>query len=299
MPQRKGVRPPMKTLGGKSQLLDPLIEVLDYSVEEYDLTGICDLFLGGNRIHTHYEHPYIEFRLGNEIDRGVLALHRCLQDPDKVEDLLDQIQLIDDPNIINAEVFETFKQEIDTTIDEVAAAAMTYVVTEYSRAADRQTFCQENVNRGIKIDKVALKFYALEGVYEDVIYTNDDYEFSFDKYKHRDDYLFILDPPYVETDANGKTKETKAYKHKFNLERQEGLVDNLLKDDLKAKVILCGYPNDIYDRLTDSNGFYCYFIGMVHVASSSTGRKRPEFIWTNFPIPEYALPTAPFDIDEE
>lgn len=298
MPQRKGVKAYTKVMGGKSQLLAALFKVFDYVVEEHDLTGLLDLFCGTNMIQTCYAHPYIEFRLANEIDRGVYALHCCMQDPDKVEDLLDQIQLVADSEIFTEAVFEAFKHELETTPDEVAAAAMTYVVTEYSRAANRQDYCHANVDRGINIGSVAKKFYAVEGVLEDMVFTNTDYEEQFHEYKHREDYLFVIDPPYCQTDAKGKTKATAAYRHEFKPEDQEKLIENLLSDDLKAKVILCGYENSLYEKFTDSGKYQRYFIGEVTVSSSSTGRKRNEYIWVNFEVPDHALPPVPFDGDE-
>lgn len=292
-------RDPLKTLGGKSQLIDTLMEIFTYCIDEYNIRGICDLFMGGNRLFLHLESSQITFKLANEIDRGIIAFFNCLQYPDKVDQLIDIIVLLADH--MDADNFkESMEVRLNEETEEVLAAALTYIVTEYSRAANRKDYCQMNVDKGIDIAKLD-KFYNLEEVISGIHLVCGDYEDQFHKYKNKEDFLLWLDPPYVRTkESRGISIETSGYVHSFDIHRQEQLVDHLLSEECKAKVVLCGYKNDIYKRLEHSNKFHCYFVGMVHVPSSATGKKRAEYIWCNFELSNYLLHNVlPLPIYEE
>lgn len=290
---------PIPTLGGKSQLINTLTEIFNYCIEEYALIGACDYFMGGNRLFLHLDNNQVRFKLANEIDRGMVAFFRCLQDSYQTDQLIEMIWRLADQ--INTE--EKFKKACELRLlegtDLVLAGALTYIVTKYSRAANRQFFCKTNAESGI--DTASLdKFIGLDEVIGDVQIICGDYKEQFHKYKHREDFLIWLDPPYLITEDNkmskrgnkktaNKTKVTAGYVSPFTLEDHELMVNNLLAPDMKNKVILSGYQNDVYKRL-EQKGFHPYFAGMVHVPSSGTGKKIAEYIWCNFEVPDWLLP---------
>lgn len=103
-----GVHDPIPTLGGKSALLKTLIRIFDHCIYEHDLNIFGDLFLGGNRFHTHYKNYRID-RIGNELDRGLLSFYRAIQDPDQFDYLTRGIGAFSRPRLVTKGDFEDFK----------------------------------------------------------------------------------------------------------------------------------------------------------------------------------------------
>ncbi|GIO38820.1 hypothetical protein J41TS12_36810 [Paenibacillus antibioticophila] len=289
-----GVQSPIPTLGGKSVLMKPLIRIFDHCIGEYVLRIFGDLFLGGNRFHTHYNNYRIE-RIGNEKDRGLISFYRAIQDPEQLDYLIRGIGAFSRPGLVTKEVFEDFKMwRRDPSTDAVDSAILTYVVSKYSRAANRQDFCNLKAGEGINIGNLRRKLTPLTRIYRDVQFLNGGYDKPFNQLVHREDALIYLDPPYL-TDTDGNTKETEGYDDAFSTADHIVMLNGITSESCKAKVIISNYFNELYYDYVRRGLLNCYFVGMVHVSSSGTGRKRPEFIFTNYPIPEYVLPPIPHD----
>jgi len=91
--------------------------------------------------------------------------------------------------------------------------------------------------------------------------------------------FFYLDPPYVTN-----TKKTKFYKHEMSDQDHSDLV-KILKN-IRGKVLLSGYPNEIYDKLNwDTKEFNV----PLSVASDRTGKHRIEKMWYNYSLPQKSL----------
>lgn len=289
-----GVQSPIPTLGGKNALMNTLIRIFDHCIAECDLNIFGDLFLGGNRFHTHYKNYRID-RIGNELDRGLLSFYRAIQDPDRFDYLIRGIGALGRPGFINKEDFENFKEwRRNPGTDAVDAAILTYMVSMYSRAANRQDFNHLNAGKGININNLRRKLTPLTKIYRDVLFFNEGYEHPFEKLKHRKDALIYLDPPYL-IDNGEETKVTEGYDDEFKPEDHTKMLNRVVSKSCKAKVIISNYFNKVYLDYVNRGLLYCYFIGMVHVSSSGTGRKRPEFIFSNYQIPLYVLPPIPHD----
>ncbi|MEK4449394.1 MULTISPECIES: DNA adenine methylase [Paenibacillus] len=289
-----GVQDPIPTLGGKSALMKTLIRIFDHCIYEHNLNIFGDLFLGGNRFHTHYKNYRID-RIGNELDRGLLSFYKAIQDPDQFDYLIGGIGALSKPGLVTKKDFEDFKKwRRDSSTDAVDAAILTYVVSKYSRAANRQDFNLLKAGEGIDIVKLRRKLTPLTKIYRDVQFLNEGYEIPFDQLMNHVDALIYLDPPYL-TDSSNGTEETEGYDDKFTAADHIIMLDQVVSESCKAKVIISNYFNEIYTSYVRRGLLKCYFVGMVHVSSSGTGRKRPEFIFSNYTIPEYVLPPIPHD----
>lgn len=293
----------MNTLGSKRQVIATLCNVVNYAMSCSNIVGVQELFAGGFCFSSHFESEYeLEFRTANEIDYGVVSFFRCLQDPHKTDLLIEQIQLLAD-EYRTKEMFEKAKEErIKPETSQLRAAALTYIVVEYSLRADRQNFSQHHADKGIT-HKSLSKLYEADRTIGDVQIFCGDYKEQFNKYKDHSDVLIYLDPPYVETKNTQKkkrrkedetiTKETSGYVHPFTVDDHKELVKNLLTT--KNFYILSGYLNDIYKPLEDEKkGLYRYFLGTVKISS---GERRNEYIWCNFEIGEGMLPEVPSEVD--
>ena len=105
--------------------------------------------------------------------------------------------------------------------------------------------------------------------------------FSLIEKYNRENVLMYLDPPYVLQTR----KNTKHYFHEMTNEDHIRLCDLINKS--KAKIVLSGYANDIYEK----------YLSKLRKTSISTydqkGNKRTEILWTNYiPIKEL------FDFEE-
>lgn len=295
MPIRMKERDPLARLGGKSQLIETLSRIVEQACEDHNLVGVLDLFMGGCRMFLHLDYNIkIEIKAATEIDRGIVNLFRVLQDSHKIDQLIHYIWKTADQITTEAKFKEANIKRLSTNISELESAGLTYVVSKFSHAADMQGFVQKNADEGID-PKSLDKFLHLENVIGDVEIIEGDYKKLYDKYSHRSDILAWYDPPYLRDKGEQKNEveSTRSYIHPFNPEDQEMLIDNAI--DSPNKTIISGYDNAAYKRL-EENGFQKYFIGLVNVPSSSSGKKIKEFIWIkNFEIDESTLPVEPND----
>ena len=269
MPRRINQHAPLATIGGKSQVIESICEVIEYAIKEYDLVGVADYFMGSCRLFLHLDSPReLDFKLANDIDRGVICFYKCLQDPYQTDLLIDEIQLIAE-YYKSKEQFEKAKLErIDERTSQIRAAALTYIVSKYSRASDRENFSGANtVYKDIK-PALLKNLLFLDEIIGDVELTCGDYLYQFDKYTDLSNMISWFDPPYIITNGN-ETTITHGFAD-FTLNDQRDLVDKLLSTN--NKILLSGYSNVIYKRL-EENGFQKHFIGLVHVKSSSIERE--------------------------
>jgi len=94
--------------------------------------------------------------------------------------------------------------------------------------------------------------------------------------------FFYLDPPYVPS-----TRRSGVYNHEMTLEDHEELVEKVLH--IKGKVMLSGYPNDIYDRLIEKDWQRQDFNWLCNAGASTQlardQRQRIECVWMNYDQP--------------
>ena len=99
----------------------------------------------------------------------------------------------------------------------------------------------------------------------------------------KEDTLFYLDPPYVPETR----KQKKSYDCEMTREQHIELINTLI--NVKGKVILSGYDNDIYNKLLD-NGWKKVILGEFSKRGQKTNNgeltKGKEFVWINYDLDE-------------
>ena len=97
----------------------------------------------------------------------------------------------------------------------------------------------------------------------------------------KEDTLFYLDPPYVPETR----KQKKSYDCEMTREQHIELINTLI--NVKGKVILSGYDNDIYNKLLD-NGWKKIILGEFSKRGQKTNNgeltKGKEFVWINYDL---------------
>ncbi|GIO35723.1 hypothetical protein J41TS12_05840 [Paenibacillus antibioticophila] len=268
-----------KTIGGKSRLLKKMLPILRFVFRRMGVRGYLDLFGGGNKfIPQIYGFP-LAHRVYNEFDTGIANLMSCLADWGKTREMIRLTYRLQF-SIQSQEDFDKANEvRRRSETPQTKSAALTIIVAEFSRAADRKNFCKLNAEKGISY-KSLIRYTELVPIMRNVIVTNNSYELYFEKYGHRNDFLCLLDPPYVDSDIylDGFTRQ-------MHIDMARRIVST------QMKVILCGTDDKgIYDYLIE-NGWYKYCLGKIPKSSAGKhGEEQEEFIWTNFPIPSYLLP---------
>lgn len=289
---------PLNILGGKAQLIERLVHIIDDCIENHGLVGVIDACMGGNRLFlTHHPEDELEVKIANDKDLGIYNFMKCIQDPYLTDELIDEICLTWDLYTSEKTFNEARIKRRDPLTPVVESAALTYILTQFGRAANKMLFNESNANKGIDPKSLDEKLLHLDSLLEGVEITQGDCIDIAKEFTLRDDFFLFLDVPYVEEDKKtGKVVATLDYEDGFTPEDQEKLLETLLIT--KNKVILCGYANPIYkERLEDNenSNFKRYFLGEVDVPSSANGRKRKEYIWCNFEISDDLLPYEPSD----
>lgn len=106
-----------------------------------------------------------------------------------------------------------------------------------------------------------------------VIVTNKDGIDLVKKYNTENTFLY-LDPPYVQS-----TRTSARYIEDMDDETHNRLIDACIGS--KAKILISGYDNPLYDRLTD-NGFTKYQFDVNTIGADKKPKVKVETIWKNY-----------------
>ncbi|GMK39039.1 hypothetical protein PCCS19_20930 [Paenibacillus sp. CCS19] len=268
----------VKTIGGKIRLLSRLVPILLFVFRRMGVIGYLDLFGGGNKfIPQLHGYPLAE-RVYNEFDTGIANLMACFADWGKTRDVIRLACHLQDTIQSQEDLDNANKKRCLEETPQLESAALTILVIDYSRAADRKHFIKENAAKGVSYSSLK-RYKELVPIMRNVTVTNNSYEIYIERYSHRSDFLCLLDPPYVDSDI---------YLDGFG--RQQHIDMTRLIVNVQMKIILCGTDNGVYDYLVE-RGWYKYCLGKIPKSSAAKdGEEQEEFIWCNFSIPSYLLP---------
>lgn len=170
-----------KTIGGKSRLLPTLLPVIKSSMRENGLTGFLDLFGGGNKFIPYLSRNLASIRIYNELDNGISNLMACLTNRQKTTELLKLTYKLRNTINSQAELDAANAKRRSKETSQLESAALTLLVSEYSRAADRKIFLKNNVLRGITRGSLD-RYHELVPVMRDVTVACSSYTYFFDNY---------------------------------------------------------------------------------------------------------------------
>lgn len=282
--------PTIPTIGGKARLLPLLLPIIRYTLTEYNSTTFADVFGGGNKILPHLWGE-VDNRIYNDVHIGFSSLVACFTNIDWLREVVDlacslKYELETENNFAKAKEKSLNKDKPITHI-----AAYTLLIQKSSRAADRQTFSLENLSK--VTDRSLERYMELYDSMEGVKVYNLEYEVLVDWLKNDADTLLYLDPPYIGTDSYAEKRVAKEKTQSFNVKHDELA---RLVVDAKAKVIISNLNNTVYEEGLEKKGWYKYCLGVIAKTSSGvSGETQKEYIWTNFPIPDYLLPEILID----
>lgn len=220
------VRAPLNYPGSKYSSLDNIMPHLPYH------GSFCDVFGGTATVLLNRRKE--KFEVFNDRHSGIIAFYRCLQDPEKIDRLIDTIELM--PH--SRELFYRYQNEWDAPQDDVLRAAMWYYMVQASFVGRSDCFGRDKKFRNSIWRKIHGNFPLFGSVHnrlKGVLIENLSWKQIF---KDFDDVnmVFYCDPPYIDSNI---------YKYKMSKADHKLMCDTIFS--LEAHVVLSGYDNEIYN----------------------------------------------------
>ena len=262
------INSPIKWVGGKKNLRKELVEMMP---EHYQYV---EVFAGALWVMLEKEPCKLE--IVNDVNGDLINFYKVIKDEEKCKNLINDLYFL--PK--SRELFDNFDKILEQqreTLSDIDRAVIFYYLLKlvYGGRFDRKkkSFCVSNDGRKqINYDKFPDEFIALHERLRDVYIEKQDYSYILKKYD-REDCLFFLDPPYLDTTEHN-------YGVNFGLKEYERLKEIL--SQLKGKWILtcnnkpelCELFKNFNIKNTDVNYSIC---------SNDKGRKKyEELIITNY-----------------
>lgn len=207
----------------------------------------------------------------NDLDSRVVGLFRVLRDPAKAEELARRLELTP----FAREEYEGWCYA--NPIDEIDAAHQ-LVARGFMGQASKGIWQRSGLDTRINPDGYCSRVSALRAapeacrvVAQRLIQVVIEHGDALDVIRRHDrpDALIYCDPPYLTAEGRG----TRIYTHDFKTEDHRALADVLR--DLKAMVVLSGYPSALYSEL------YPDWQRHERKAMADGGRARTEVVWLN------------------
>jgi len=277
------LRSPIRYLGGKSIMIAKLLKLIP-SHQTY-----VEVFGGGGSLLLAKKPSPIE--VYNDIDSNLVNLFRVICDPNTFQEFQKFISLTP----YSREEFCYCKDTLDDSKDNLVRAYKYFVISRQNFAGSKSGwgYIVTTSNRNIAssasgyLSAIAM-LPPIADRLSQVRIEQDDFRKIIPRYD-TPETLFYLDPPYVPD-----TRRSGGYKYEMTIEDHKDLLELLL--NIKGKVMLSGYNNDLYKSyLDEKNSWYrvdykavCYAAGATR-NSGLQGKgvkllKQPriESVWMNY-----------------
>lgn len=298
-------------VGGKSILYPLMKKILEYAAEKFELDTFIDVCGGGAKLALGIDKTIFNKVIYNELELGMTNLMTCLKDDRSAGKVMYKVnELVEAYDIKGKKLFEEALRLKDEKFTELYLSAAYTVISIYaSYGANRMSYCRDAYINNLYFNKIYLNLDRICDSAKDLTINNESFLNMIERVRRNPNILMFIDPPYIQ----GKNTLKNSYKNKLTIEDHERLVSLLLDKDTKMKWVLCGFDNEIYKALENSDDCIRYSSGSVP-QSYGAGAKRndsndsenhitmvDEYIWTNYIIPNYIFKKDNSDLttDEE
>lgn len=231
----------------------------------------CYVEVFGGAGNVLIQKPISKLEVFNDINSDIVNLFRVLRND--YDAFIAQIENIP----YSREEYYYFRERLETETNELQRAVMWFCAANmsFSGVFGGGWGFSKTKNHANAFKNKAERLHEIRDRLRCVLIENEDFEFMLESYDTEDTF-FYLDPPYVPETR----KSSNVYAHEMSYEDHEKLID-ILKN-IKGKVMLSGYANDLYDTLgwkTDS------FDTVAHSVIGRTGETHPrrtEVVWMNY-----------------
>lgn len=255
----------IKYYGGKHYIAKYLLEI----IPKHNLY-IEPFFGGGNMF---FSKPPSKMEIINDLSDNIFSLYKVIADENKYKELQHRIELTP----YHAKFRDDYKQKLnkELTIEDRAFYYLYVNRTSFNGVGGFSCtkLVRNNMIRSVS-DYLSL-IPHLEQIHNRLrtaLVENKNALELIEKYD-ADDVFFYLDPPYV----HSTRKSSQKYMIEMDDKDHEKMINLILKS--KAKIMLSGYDNNIYNKLTESGW------NKLSLESPNTGSDSTEYVWINYDIP--------------
>lgn len=250
--------------GGKFYLLKKLL----YLIPKHRC--YVEVFGGGGRLLLNKEPSNIE--VYNDIDNNIHNLFHVLAT--RYEDFMKRLEWV----IYSRKEFEYCKRTENETEDPIEKAYCTYYLLLNSYGRKKTVFSISPVRGQVRqVYNNILNLKHIHNRLKNVIIENKSYEKILTMYDNENTF-FYLDPPYLL-----KTRTGRVYKNEMTYEQHEQLLQLIL--NLKGKVLLSGYDNELYNKYLQEWTKETYTIKCCLCRKIAT--EKTEALWYNYKREEF------------
>jgi len=269
---------PLKYHGGKYYLAMLIIQLMPLH------RHFVEAFFGSGAVMFRKD-PIGVSEVANDVHSTLITFWRVLQNPEWFERF---VRLCEATPFSQMD-WEECQQRLHDE-DPVVRAHALFVLNRQSRQGlmtDFATLSRNRVRRSMN-EQVSSWLTAIDGLPEvherlkRVVILNKD-AIEVIQQQDGEHTLHYLDPPYVQSTRVARS----AYTHEMSDKDHHQLVDVIL--NCEGKVMLSGYPNDIYERL-EAAGWETFDFQLTKSSSSQKSKpKATERVWANFELNRDAL----------
>lgn len=255
----------IKYYGGKHYIAKYLLEI----IPKHNLY-IEPFFGGGNMF---FSKPPSKMEIINDLSDNIFSLYKVIADENKYKQLQHRLELTP----YHAKFRDDYKQKLNEklTIEDRAFYYLYVNRTSFNGVGGFSCtkLVRNNMIRSVS-DYLSL-IPHLEEIHNrlrNAVVENKDALEIIQKYDDND-VFFYLDPPYVQSTRRSNQK----YMIEMSDEDHERMINLILKS--KAKIMLSGYDNEIYNNLVE-NGW-----NRLELESPNSCSDATEYVWINYDIP--------------
>lgn len=255
----------IKYYGGKHYIAKYLIEM----IPKHNLY-IEPFFGGGNMF---FSKPPSKMEIINDLSDNIFSLYKVIADENKYKQLQHRLELTP----YHAKFRDDYKQKLNEklTIEDRAFYYLYVNRTSFNGVGGFSCtkLVRNNMIRSVS-DYLSL-IPHLEEIHNrlrNAVVENKDALELIQKYDDND-VFFYLDPPYVQSTRRSNQK----YMIEMSNEDHERMINLILKS--KAKIMLSGYDNEIYNKLVENEW------NRLELESPNSCSDATEYVWINYDIP--------------
>lgn len=272
MPDKKRIRPPVKTHGGKWYLKD---FVISHFPENYEQMTYVEPFCAGASVFLNKKPSVVE--VISDIDDGVVAVFKALRDEPR--EFINRVKR----TTYSERAFKIALNKSEQAFDDYFEQAINeYILRRMSRGGLKKAFAWSDRMRGgkpgdINAWETMLEQLSIisERIQQATIVCKDFTEVL--KAWDEENTLFYLDPPYLHsTRSEGSTE---LYEHELTVEDHMNMIH--LAKNARGKVIISGYSSPLYNR--SLKNWKCKKKTVAnHSSQAKNKERRIECLWFNY-----------------
>lgn len=256
----------IKYYGGKAGMTKFLLPLFP---KDYDV--FVDAFGGSASVLLAEERPKV-IEIYNDLGENVYALYKTIGDEETFKQLQMKLELTPYSEQFRREYKEKLKEK-DLSLLDRAFYFMYVNRTSFNGVGGFSTTLFKRRDLSKEVSVYLSSIAGLEELHQrlsSVVFEHKDIFKILDKYDKEDSFIY-LDPPYVHDTRLSGTR----YEVEMTNDEHERFVNRLLT--MKAKVMVSGYDNNIYEPL--NKHFHRY-----EFVSPLSRSNKTEVVWLNYDV---------------